>query len=91
MMPESMSARISSRVAHRTARSSLGSGLAGPGRSPVATNRTPRSSVTELDTEHRHSSRHVSASKPVSSASSRRAPASGDSSGPAPPSGISQL
>jgi hypothetical protein len=69
MLPASISARISSSVAHRTARSSLGSGLATPCRSPVATNRTPRSSVTELDREQRQISRQVAASKPVSSAS----------------------
>ena len=59
---------------------SVGSGSDSPGVSPVATNRTAVSSVTELDNSSRHSSRHVAADRPVSSRSSRWAPTTGSSS-----------
>ena len=75
-MPASMSARISSSVAQRTARSSLGSGLADPRPQPGRDEQDAQLVGHRVGQEQRHSSRHASASKPVSSASSRRAPAS---------------
>jgi len=91
MSPDPISASTSSSVAQRSARSSVASGAATPGRRPVATNSAPVSSVTELDTDIRQSRRHSAASYPVSSRSSRRAPASRSSPSATPPSGISQL
>ena len=87
--PSKTIARASSKGTHRVCSSSVPSGDAAPASRSVATKKIASSSVTEFESAARPSSRHVLATNPVSSTSSRLAASSEDSFGPPPPSGIS--